>query len=551
MPGALSSHSVRIVPLGGLGEIGLNCLAIEQSDGILVVDCGAGFPEDDLGVDVLHPDFSWLIERRDQISGVFLTHGHEDHVGGLPYLLAELDVPVYGPPHALGVARRRLLEHDFSNEDLDFREARPGNYYDLGPFSVEPIRVAHSIVEASALLIRTRAGSILHTGDFNFDPEPPDGEPTDEVRLGELGDEGVALLMSDSTNVDVEQRAGSEREVARAVEQIASEAGGRVIIAMFASNIQRLISFGETARRLGRKLCLLGRSLESQAAIATEIGRLRWPSDLLVSPEQVRDLPRKEVMILAGGTQAERNSAMRRLASGIHPALELSPGDTVIMSGRAIPGNERAVMHLINDLLRLGVDVRTKTTDSGVHTSGHAGRSEQRRMLELVRPRCFIPLHGTLHHLRRHAELARSVGLENALVVENGTPVLCDGNSLQRDEEITHGVVHVAYGGERLEPATLNARAELGRYGIVFVGAALGRGKLSAPPTIVSRGVPRVDGSDSAARVLGLELARALETFRPGRGLERDEWVRRAIRRKLEELSGTRPNIELSLIEVD
>jgi ribonuclease J len=551
LPGSLSSQSVRIVPLGGLGEIGLNCLAIEQDDGIMVVDCGAGFPEDDLGVDVLHPDFSWLIARRSEISGVFLTHGHEDHVGGLPYLLAELDVPVYGPPHALGVARRRLVEHDFGNEDLDFHDAHPGQRYELGPFSVEPIRVAHSIVEASALLIRTKAGSILHTGDFNFDPAPPDGEPTDELRLSELGDEGVALLMSDSTNVDIEQRAGSEREVARAVEQIVEGAPGRVVIAMFASNIQRLISFGEMARRLGRKLCLLGRSLESQVSLATEIGRLHWPSDLLVAPEQARDMPRKELLILAGGTQAERNSAMRRLASGIHPALELTPGDTVIMSGRAIPGNERPVMHLINDLLRLGVDVRSKITDSGVHTSGHAGRSEQRHMLELVRPRCFIPLHGTLHHLRRHAELARSVGLESTLVVENGTPVLCDGGSLRREEEIAHGVVHVAYGGEPLEPAMLNTRAELGRYGVVFVSAAFERGKLSAPPAIVSRGVPRVDDNDAAARTLGLELARALETFRPGRGLEREEWARRAIRRKIEELSGTRPNVELRLIELD
>ena len=392
----LSSGTVRLVPLGGLGLIGMNCLAIEQSDGILVVDCGIGFPEDSLGIDVLHPDFSWLVERADLVRGVFLTHGHEDHVGGLPYLLNELDVPIFGPAHALAVARRRLSEHDFSADDLDLRVANVGQSHAVGSFRVEPVRVTHSIVEASALRIITEAGTILHTGDFNIDPDPPDGEPTDEARLASIGDDGVALMLSDSTNSDVPQRFGSERSVAEAVEGLVAAATRAVVVAMFASNIQRLITFGALAERLGRKILVLGRSLESQVAIATELGRLHWPSDLMVDQDRAHSLPRDRLLVLAGGTQAEPNSAMRRLSLGQHPAFRLERGDTVILSSRVIPGNERPVFEMQNDLLRHGVLLKNRISDPGVHTSGHAGRSEQRRMLELVRPRCFLLVHGTL-----------------------------------------------------------------------------------------------------------------------------------------------------------
>src|SRR3954463_3316797 len=299
---------IRIVPLGGLGEIGMNCFALEQADGIVIVDCGAAFADDDVGIDVWHPDFTWLLEQRERIHGLFLTHGHEDHVGALPYLLSELDLPVWGPPHALEIAKRRLAEHQFSSAELDLREARAGQEYQVGPFAIEPVRVAHSIVEASALHFRTAAGNVLHTGDFNFDPDPPDGEPTNEARLTELGDQGISLLLSDSTNIDVPVRSGSERGVGHALEELVQAAPARVVIAMFASNIQRLILLGEIAQRSGRKLCLLGRSLETQAAIARQIGRLSWPSDLVVASDQASSVPRERLLVLAGGTQAERNS---------------------------------------------------------------------------------------------------------------------------------------------------------------------------------------------------------------------------------------------------
>jgi ribonuclease J len=551
-PSSLAPNRIRIVPLGGLGEIGMNCFALEQADGIVIVDCGAAFADDDVGIDVWHPDFSWLLAERERVQGVFLTHGHEDHVGALPYLLSELQLPVWGPPHALEIAKRRLSEHRFAPAELDLREAHAGREYQVGPFTIEPVRVAHSIVEASALHVRTAAGSVLHTGDFNFDPDPPDGEPTNEARLTELGDRGISLLLSDSTNIDVPLRTGSERGVGAALEELVQNAPARVVIAMFASNIQRLILLGEIAQRTGRKLCLFGRSLETQCQVARQIGRLSWPSDLLVSSDQASSVPRERLLVLAGGTQAERNSALRRLSTGQHPRLALAEGDTVIFSSRIIPGNDRPVFAMMNDLLRAGITLKTRFSDPGVHTSGHAGRSEQTRMIELCRPNCFLPVHGTLHHLLRHQELAQDLGVNETIVVENGTPVVCDGNKLWKDERVPHGRVAIAIGGEELSSETHQRRVELGRMGIAFVSLAIDRAdKLAAPPAVRTRGVPLVDNDEQALRAVAKEIARAVETFRGGRGLALAEFVRRAARRKLEDLSGTRPIVEVETLELD
>jgi ribonuclease J len=548
---ASPENQVRLIPLGGLGEIGMNCLVIEDQGRSVIVDCGAAFPEDDLGVDIIHPDFDYVRQNRERLAGVFLTHGHEDHIGALPYFLDELEVPVWGPPHALGMARRRLLEHGFGPAEIDFREATPGRSYQVGPFEIEPVRVAHSIVEASALAIRTSAGVIFHSGDFNFDPDPPDGEPTDEVRIRELGDAGIGLLLSDSTNIDVPERAGSERSVGEALERLIEAAPARVVVALFASNIQRLILLGEIARRCGRKLCLLGRSLDAQATVAREIGRLHWLSDLLVSGDELREMRPERVLILAGGTQAERQSAMRRLADDVHPLLSLQPGDTVILSSRVIPGNDRPVIAMVNALHRRGLTVHTRVTEPGVHTSGHAGRSEQRRMLELTRPRCFMPVHGTLHHLLRHAELGRSLGVGQTIVVENGSVVGFDGERVSKVDEVRSGRVPIAIGGELLSAENLYRRQELARMGIATVALALDGRKLLGPPVVATRGIPAVDGDDVALRSLALEAARAVEQFREGRGLELSEHVRRSVRRKLEDLSGTRPVVEVSLIRAD
>ncbi len=541
---------MRLVPLGGLGEIGMNCFALEQADGILVVDCGMAFPHVDLGIDVIHPDFSWLLARAERVRGVFLTHGHEDHIGGLPYLLPQLDVPVWGPPHALGLVRRRLAEHDFRPGDVPFHVAVAGEHYQVGPFEVEPVRVAHSIVEASALRISTAAGTIVHSGDFNFDPDPPDGEPTDEARLRAIGDAGVDLLLSDSTNIDVAERTGSEKGVAAALEELVQQAEHCVFVVMFASNIQRLMMLGEIAQRSGRKLCLLGRSLNTQVEVATAIGRLAWPSDLRVAPEQAHSVPREQLLVLAGGSQAEPHSAMARLAHGAHQHMSVEAGDTVVLSSRIIPGNDRAVFDMMSNLMRLGVSVHTRISDPGVHTSGHAGRSEQQRMLELVRPRAFVPVHGTFHHLTRHAELARSLGVKQVAVIENGTPVVLSEGRLHVEEAVPHGPVAVAPGGVRLTEEDLRRRAELARTGAVSVALVLDDAlSLVAGPSVRARGVPGVDDDPAALAAIASEVVRTLDRVRGWQGLDLEDELRRAARRAVHDLTGFRPVVEVQLLE--
>ena len=309
---------LRIVPLGGLGEIGMNCMALEQEDGILVVDCGITFPHDDTGVDVYHPDFSYLTERASRVCGIVLTHGHEDHVGALPYLLDKLKVPVFGPAHALAIGRHRLSDRGFDPGAFDLRTVRPRTTYRLGPFEVEPVRVTHSISEAAGLAIRTRAGIVFHTGDFRFDPDPPDGELTDQERLAELGRSGVRLMMSDSTCVDVRGPHESEASVGRALEKLITGASHRVVIAMFASNMQRLKMLGDLAVRARRKVALFGRSIGLSVQLGHELGSLSWPSDLVVAQNDAARVAPERLLVVAGGTQAEPGSALMRLSGATY-----------------------------------------------------------------------------------------------------------------------------------------------------------------------------------------------------------------------------------------
>jgi len=543
-----SPRALRFVPLGGLGEIGMNCFALEQEDGILVVDCGTAFPHNDIGIDVLHPDFSWLQAERARVSGVFLTHAHEDHIGAVPYLLKRLRVPVWGPPHALALVRHRLAEHQMDMGELTLNEAVAGRRYQVGPFGVEPVRVSHSIVEASALCIETCQGTVFHTGDFNLDPAPPDGEPTDVERLKAIGAAGVRLLLSDSTNIDVAERAGSEREVGEALRELVLQAPARVVVAMFASNVQRLRMLGEIAQASGRNICLLGRSLNVHVEVARRVGRLDWPSNLTIAPDQVRWQRRGSLLVLAGGSQGEATSALRRLASETHQHLRLEPGDRVIHSARVIPGNERGVHELFCDLLRLGVRLHTRITDPGIHTSGHAGRSEQAQMIRWLEPRAFVPVHGTLHHLQRHAALARELGIEACLVVENGASVMVDDTGLRPGAPVPHGKVSVAYGGEVLTGEAARRRIELGRAGVVCVSLVLSAdGRCLGAPRVQVRGVPSVDDVPAALSAVAREVRRAVDACRHSARADAEDEVRRAARRVLFEWSGSRPQIVVLL----
>jgi len=540
--------SLRVVPLGGLGEIGMNCMALEQGDDVVLVDCGITFPTSDLGIDVYHPRFDYVIGHRDRVRAIVLTHGHEDHIGGLPYLLAHLDeeVPIYGPAHALELARHRLTEHGFTKEELNLVPIKPRKAYEAGSFSFEPIRVTHSIVDAVAFALRTSAGLVVHTGDFKLDPTPPDGETTDEARFSELGDEGVALLLSDSTNVDSPGRSASESAVAEALSGIVAKARTRVVIGMFASNVQRLAMLGKVAMQTRRRICLLGRSVQTHVRVAETVGRLRFPSDLFIPPEYVGSLPRDRVMIIASGTQAERMSALVRLANGTHPVVRLDAGDVVILSSRVIPGNDRAVSEMMNDFLRMGVELKSWLTDRAVHASGHAYREEQTRMIEMTRPRAFLPVHGTLHHLVRHAALAREVGVSDVLVAENGEVVeLPASGSLAKAARVTVGKV-ATFGGDELSDEVIRERAQIARSGMTVVSIVLDRhGALAAPPRLTHRGVvDHEEGASEAMRAAATAASRAVgESGSRTRANDEalSDVVRLAVRRAIEHKTGRRP----------
>jgi len=485
---------VRIFPLGGLGEVGMNCLAIEQRGEVLLVDCGVTFDDRGLGIDVVHPEFTALEAHRDRIAGVFVTHGHEDHIGALPYLLRRFDVPIWGPAYALGLVRERLAEHEVL-EHARLVEVRPREPVSVRSFTVEPVRVTHSIADATALAIRTDAGLVVHSGDFKIDESPPDGERFDEDRLRELGDEGVALLFSDSTNVDSAGDAGSEQSVGDALEPLVRAAKGAVVVALFASNVHRLRLLGEIARETGRKIVPLGRSIVTHSRVAHATGYLSWPSDLVHPAERVRELPRDQVLALATGTQAEARAALARLARGDHPSFDVGPGDTVILSSRIIPGHEPEVYGLMGDLLRRGVELHSRVTHRGVHVSGHAHRGEQRRMIDLVRPRAFIPVHGTIHHLARHAELAREAGVAEVLVIENGDVASLEDGRLKKGERVASGRVHT-FAGRAVPSRVLRERTQLAAEGAAFAIVSIGASR-DPKVRVVTRGV--IDESEDHA----------------------------------------------------
>lgn len=533
----------------------MNCLALETDEDLLVIDCGITFPEDNYGVDLLHPDFSYLIERAEKVRGVFLTHGHEDHIGALPFLLSRLNVPVWGPAHALKLALRRVRDRvgDERALKVDFRAVVPRERYTIGSFQVEPVRVSHSIIEATALFVQTPAGSVLHSGDFKFDPCPPDGEPTDEERLLELGAAGVDLLLSDSTNIDNKSPAGSESGVADTLEELISEARERVVVGLFSSNVQRLISLGQIAKKTGRRIALLGRSLRTHVETAHDLGHLTWNLEHRLNSEELATCPRNNMLVLAGGTQAEAGSALSRLADASHPVLQLDAGDRVILSSRVIPGNDRRVSRMLSELLRLNVDLHTHLTDRDVHTSGHANWLELRHMFELVKPRCFIPVHGARHHLHNHAQLAQECGVRDVLVIENGQVAGLRDGRLERQGRVHSGRIFIDLGNEPLSGEVLRQRAVLGQRGIAELHVVLDNdGRLRTLPLLSTWGVATLD-EDGAKLELARETEKLLQTqskiwLRRGRDMA-DE-LEKFLGWRFERLIGRRPHISVRISRV-
>jgi ribonuclease J len=496
-----------MVALGGLGEVGMNCFVLEAQGRLLVIDCGITFPEQELGIDIIHPDFDFLLARPDDVEGVILTHGHEDHIGALPYLLRDIPVPVHGPAYALSLVENRLREADLGSAPRLF-ETHPRTPLTLGPFEITPFRVTHSMPDCTGLVLRAAGRTIVHSGDFKIDDDPLDGEHFDEDLLAQAGREGVDMLLSDSTNAEVSGSAGGERGVARAIEARMAQATGRVVVCMFASNVQRLSAVLDCARAQGRRVVFLGRALHTHARVADALSVMPHDPALLMSERDAQLWPRHQLLVVATGSQGEARAALRRLAHGTHPLLRLEAGDEVILSSRVIPGRERQVSGTIDALERRGVRVWTRRDDAHLHVSGHACRDEQRKMIELVKPKAFIPVHGTFAHLARHAELARELGVPHALVVENGALVELDETGPKVAAQVQVGRVHIQHGGE-ITDDVLRARSHMAEGGVILVVVHLdATGRLQDTPEVVARGV--VDELDLSELALLEDAQRAV-----------------------------------------
>jgi ribonuclease J len=467
--------------------------ALEWEGKLLVVDAGLMFPQEDmLGIDLVLPDISYLLRQDREVLGIFLTHGHEDHIGGLPFALKKLNVPVYGTRLTLGLLKPKLREHRILRES-DLREVRVGDSVQLGPFRLETIAVCHSIPDAVALAIDTPVGRIVYTSDFKLDPAPPDGYPTDMERFRRLGDGGVLLLMSDSTNAEREGRSGSERDLHGPFERIFSEAPSRIVVANFASNIHRVQNLMRMAAQFGRRVAVVGRSLQQNVKTARELGFLSVPEGLTIPLADYERVPPSKLLVLTAGSQGEPLSALTRFAAQRHPFINVRKDDWVVISARPIPGNERMVHQTVNNLYRHGARVFYSEVGN-VHVTGHAQRAELREMLDAVRPRFFIPVHGEYRQLLLHSELAREAGVpqENIAVVEDGETVELTADSMVRGEKISTGLVYVdGLGVGDVEQAVLRDRRHLAEDGILVVTLTLDRdtGSVRAGPDLISRGV--------------------------------------------------------------
>jgi ribonuclease J len=519
--------AVRLLPLGGLGEIGLNMMLLESGDDVVAVDCGLMFPGGELpGIDYVIPDFSYALAKGAGFRAVVLTHGHEDHIGALPYLLRETRVPVYGTPLTLALVGEKLREHGLL-ETADLRVMKPRVVFDVGPFRVEPIRVTHSIVDGMGLAVGTPAGTIVFTGDFKLDPTPLDGEPSDDARFAELGAAGVLVLCSDSTNVDRPGHTRSELEVGAALAERFAVASGRIIVATFASHIHRIQQVLTQAARHGRQVALLGRSMERNVAIAAELGYLRVPDELLLPLEELVALPAGRQLILSTGSQGEPNSALALMAAGEHKYVQIASGDLVVISARVIPGNERTVGHVVNALYRLGAEVLYEN-NAFVHVSGHASQEDLKRMLGLTQPRYFLPVHGEYRHLLGHVRLAASVGIppERIFLIEDGRGLEVTPSGARVVTDIPAGRVLVdGKGIGDVGAVVLRDRQILSEDGVIAVSLAVdAKGALVAGPEIASRGVVYVRESEALLDALRAAVIAAL-----GERSAEEPWDREAI----------------------
>lgn len=463
----------------------MNCAALVCGGTTIAIDCGIGFTDDN-GAELVHPDFGWLHGQAKNLQAIVITHGHEDHIGALPYFLKKVRVPVYAPPYAAALIEDRLAEHRL--EGVDLRVSPAGSREQIGSVSVERFSVHHSIADATGLILDTPVGTVIHTGDFKIERDPCEGQRFDRARLEEVAAKGVRLLLSDSTGADVPGHSRLERDAAAALEQWIARSLNRVVVATFSSNVFRLRATLRIARAQGRRVCLLGMSVRKHTETARALGLIPPIDGLLIAPADVDSLPPHQVLIIAGGTQGECASALTRLAREEHARVHLEPGDTVIFSSRVIPGNELAVLDVINRFEHRGLEVITRDTHPEIHASGHGRREEQRAMIQILRPEAFVPVHGTHHHRSRHLELAAEEGVAQTQLIENGNVLEVTRNRLRVVDTVRVGRVYVE-GRQPLSAEVMAERRTMGSGGLIAVRLCLDNGRIQHAPEVLSRGV--------------------------------------------------------------
>lgn len=556
----MSDLKLQIIPLGGLGEFGMNSMAVRYGDDIIVLDAGMMFPDAELlGVDIVTPDFTYLEENAAHVRGLILTHGHEDHIGGVPFLLAQIPIPVYGTAFTLALVERRLEEHEML-DDAKLHIVKPGQKLELGPFSIEFIHVTHSIVHCVALAITTPLGVIIHTGDFKVDPTPTDNELFDLHTLAAYGKRGVLLLMSDSTNVDRPGYTESERAVSPRIEDLFVRAPRRLVISCFSSSIHRLQTILDLAHEYGRKVAFIGRSMTTTSEIAHDLGLLRIPNGILLRPQDLMQTAPSKTVAIVSGTQGEPMSALSRVAVDNNKHLSIEPGDCVALSARIIPGNEKAIYRMINHLSRRGADVVYGTMNPPIHVSGHGSAEELRLVLNLVRPKYFVPIHGEYRQMARHARLAQHlshVGLQDTFLLESGETLQIDSQGARKGAPVTVGRICIDSGtlDEVVEDIVIRDRRHLSEDGFVLPIIAIDKhtGRCEGLPEIVSRGFMTMEDSSPVMQEARQLIRKTLDT---STAEERTDWgvmqekIRADLKRYLIKHTSRRPLIMPVILEV-
>ena len=557
MDNITGQNPLRIIPLGGLGEIGLNMMAMEYDDSIIVVDCGLMFPEDYmLGIDIVIPDITYLKKNKEKVKAFIITHGHEDHTGALPFVLRDIKVPIYGTALTLGLIKEKLEEYNLDKE-TEFITVKPRGDVSIGPFDIEFIRVSHSIADGVGLAIKTPAGVVIHTGDFKLDQTPVDGEVLDYARFSEYGEEGVLLLLSDSTNVEKEGYTVSEREIGTTFEEIFRKSQGRIIVAAFSSNIHRIQQVMDVADKFGRKVVLNGRSMVANVGIARELGYLKVPDGLILDLRELDGLPSQRAVLLTTGSQGEPMSALTRMAMDDHKHIKVRGGDTVVLSSKFIPGHEKAISNMMNHLYRRGAEVIYEKV-SEIHVSGHASQEELKIMLNMVKPKYFIPVHGEYRHLVKHSQLAEKVGVkkENIILAEDGDVVEITMDGIAVKEKVESGKVFVdGKGVGDVGDMVLKDRKHLSQDGLVIAILALNEktGEVIYGPDIVTRGL--VFEKESAELLEGaknavLAMLGTINIEAKTDWLEVKEEIRKTLRRFFNKALERKPVILPLIVEI-